>query len=84
LLRVQSATASSCRTDEVGAEDLPQIVGRAIYQTASGREILQTPLITSDIIQTTLAPYIVKKEVAQFEKAIKQPRRTDIVTFEAL
>ena len=82
--RVQSATASRVVLDEVGAEDLPQIVGRAIYQTASGREILQTPLITSDIIQRTLAPYTVKKEVAQIEKTIKQPRRTDLVTFKAL
>ncbi|MGE6487739.1 FtsK/SpoIIIE domain-containing protein [Paenisporosarcina sp. NPDC076898] len=82
--RVQSATASRVVLDETGAEDLPQIVGRAIYQTAAGREILQTPLITSDIIQTTLAPYIVKKEVPTVEKAIEQPRRTDTVTFETL
>lgn len=83
--RVQSATASRVVLDETGAENLPQIKGRAIYQTADGREILQTPLITSEIIQTTLAPYIVKKEVTPIEtETIEQPRRTDTVTFEAL
>lgn len=82
--RVQSATASRVVLDETGAEELPQIVGRAIYQTAAGREILQTPLITSDIIQTTLAPYIVKKEVRFEKETVKQPRRTDTVTFETI
>lgn len=81
--RVQSATASRVVLDEVGAEDLPQIVGRAIYQTADGREILQTPLITSEIIQITLAPYIIKKEVVRLEKAaVNQSLGTDTVSFE--
>jgi len=79
--RVQSATASRVVLDEAGAELIPQIKGRAIYQTADKREILQTPLITSEIIQTTLAPHI-RKEVAKVEKeTVKQPRRTDTVTF---
>jgi len=83
--RVQSAVASRVILDEGGAENLPEIVGRAIYQTASKREVLQTPLITSEIITNTLTPYIVKKEVARIEKeTVKQPRRVDSVSFETL
>lgn len=81
--RVQSATASRVVLDETGAELLPQIKGRAIYQTADKREIVQTPLITNEIIQKTLVPYIVeKKEVIRLEKeTVEQPRGTDTVTF---
>lgn len=82
--RVQSATASRVVLDESGAELLPQIKGRAIYQTADKREILQTPLITTEIIQTTLATHI-RKEITPIAKETpKQPRRTDTVTFETL
>lgn len=82
--RVQSATASRVVLDETGAENLPQIKGRAIYQTADKREILQTPLITNEIIQKTLAPYTIeKKEEIRLEKETVEPeRRTDTVTFE--
>ncbi len=82
--RVQSAVASRVVLDEVGAEDLPEIVGRAIYQTASKREILQTPLITSEVIQNVIAPYIeVKaKEDVLLEKTVERPRRRSFVTFE--
>ena len=79
--RVQSATASRVVLDETGAENLPQIKGRAIYQTADKREILQTPLMTSEIILNTLSPYIKKKEM-RFEKETIEPSRgTDFVTF---
>lgn len=82
--RVQSAIASRVVLDTAGAELLPEIVGRAIYQTASKREILQTPLITPEIIQRTTEPYIVeKKEAIVLEKAeVKQPRRIDTLVFE--
>lgn len=81
--RVQSATASRVVLDETGAENLPQIKGRAIYQTADKREILQTPLISSEIIQDTITPYIVEKEENILDKETVEPsRRTDIVTFE--
>lgn len=82
--RVQSAVASRVVLDETGAELLPPIVGRAIYQTADKREILQTPLVTSEIIRDTLAPYAVEKakEVIPFEKTIERTRRVHPVTFE--
>ncbi|KAA0944137.1 cell division protein FtsK [Sporosarcina sp. ANT_H38] len=84
--RVQSATASRVVLDETGAELLPQIKGRAIYQTADKREILQTPLITSDTIHNIITPYIEEKEikeVSRFEKeTVKLPRGTNTVTFE--
>lgn len=81
--RVQSATASRVVLDETGAELLPQIKGRAIYQTADKREILQTPIITSEIIKNTILPHIVEKEVIKLEKEkVERTRRTDAVTFE--
>lgn len=49
--RVQSGTASRVVLDSDGAESLPKIKGRAIYQTADKRTIVQTPLITPEIIQ---------------------------------
>lgn len=78
--RVQSAVASRVVLDSEGAELLPQIRGRAIYQTADKREILQTPLITSDIIQNTITPYIVEKNIKE-EKQVERTRRTNLVTF---
>lgn len=83
--RVQSATASRVVLDETGAELLPQIKGRAIYQTADKREILQTPIISTELIRETLAPHYVKKEAITLEKSPVEPtRRIDTVTFEAL
>lgn len=83
--RVQSEVASRVVLDGGGADLLPEIVGRAIYQTASNREILQTPLVTSALINETLTPHYVKKEAITLEKAdLKPTPRIDTVTFEAL
>ncbi|MGE7091701.1 FtsK/SpoIIIE domain-containing protein [Lysinibacillus sp. NPDC048646] len=79
--RVQSATASRVVLDETGAESLPQIKGRAIYQTADKREILQTPLITSDVIQSTILPHVLKEEEINEKETFVKQGRTDIVTF---
>ncbi|MGG1679875.1 FtsK/SpoIIIE domain-containing protein [Neobacillus sp. NRS-1170] len=46
--RVQNGTASRVVLDSDGAEQLPQIKGRAIFQTADKRTIIQTPVITSE------------------------------------
>ncbi|WP_102693816.1 FtsK/SpoIIIE domain-containing protein [Rummeliibacillus pycnus] len=78
--RVQSATASRVVLDETGAELLPMIKGRAIYQTADRREILQTPLISSEIINETITPHKEAQKVAI--KKVEPARRTNTVTFE--
>ncbi|MEK3976031.1 FtsK/SpoIIIE domain-containing protein [Psychrobacillus sp. FSL K6-1267] len=80
--RVQSEVASRVVLDSGGADKLPQIVGRAIYQTADKREILQTPYISSNIIKTTIAPHIIEKEVLPFEEEFKPQGRRNIITFE--
>lgn len=84
--RVQSAVASRVVLDSEGAEMLPQIKGRAIYQTADKREIVQTPLITEDIICSSIKPHIVEKvkEGESIEKAAISTQRADIITFETL
>ncbi len=79
--RVQSGVASRVVLDAEGAEALPMVKGRAIYQMADKREILQTPLITPQIIHDTIQPHIFAKGERIEETAI-QPRRTDTVTFE--
>ncbi len=79
--RVQSAVASRVVLDTEGAEALPMIKGRAIYQTADKREILQTPLITPQIIHDIIQPHIITKG-ERVEETVIQPRRTDTVTFE--
>jgi len=79
--RVQSAVASRVVLDAEGAETLPMVKGRAIYQTADKREILQTPLITSEIIRETIKPHIIEKG-DRVEKTVIEPRRTDIITIE--
>ncbi|MGE6515219.1 FtsK/SpoIIIE domain-containing protein [Lysinibacillus sphaericus] len=79
--RVQSSTASRVALDETGAELLPQIKGRAIYQTADKREILQTPLITSNEIQSTILPFYLREAENDEKEIIVKQRRTDIVTF---
>jgi len=80
--RVQSETASRVALDDSGAELLPQIRGRAIYQTAEGRYTLQTPLITSDIIHETIRPHIVIKEVHDEKEDLIEAGGTNTVTFE--
>lgn len=79
--RVQSAVASRVVLDAEGAETLPMVKGRAIYQTADKRDILQTPLITSDIIHDTIQPHIVEKGERVEEAAVIE-RREHSVTFE--
>ncbi len=79
--RVQSAVASRVVLDAEGAESLPMIKGRAIYQTADKRETLQTPLITPQIIHDIIQPHIVTKGEHVEETTIIK-RREHPVTFE--
>jgi DNA segregation ATPase FtsK/SpoIIIE, S-DNA-T family len=78
--RVQSGTASRVVLDSDGAEALPKIKGRAIYQMADERVIVQTPLITQEEIKKNITPYIVpKKEDLQNETPEQKARRNSIV-----
>jgi DNA segregation ATPase FtsK/SpoIIIE, S-DNA-T family len=78
--RVQSGVASRVVLDTEGAEALPQIKGRAIYQTADKRIMVQTPLITQEIIKETINPHI--KEAKHIETT-DQPARKDTLVIEA-
>jgi len=75
--RVQSGTASKVVLDGEGAENLPEIKGRAIYQTADKKIIVQTPKVTSNIIKTTIKPYI--KEVKPVEAVKPAPRSNTVI-----
>lgn len=79
--RVQSAVASRVVLDAEGAEQIPQIKGRAIYQTADKREILQTPLITLDNIQSTILPHLIEKEDMHEEETSQSTTRESTLTF---
>ena len=58
--RLQTDTASQVVLDESGAEKLPFIKGRAIYQI-DRKFIVQTPFIENDFIDRTIRPHIVIK-----------------------
>ncbi|MED0894865.1 FtsK/SpoIIIE domain-containing protein [Aneurinibacillus migulanus] len=80
--RVQNGTASRVVLDETGAEELPEVKGRAIYQTADRRRILQTPMIETKIIHQAIMPHIVikarKEPVNEVKNKPDGETRTDI------
>jgi DNA segregation ATPase FtsK/SpoIIIE, S-DNA-T family len=86
--RVQSGTASRVVLDEVGAEELPQIKGRAIFQSAEKRLVLQTPLISSNVIRSIVEQHITEKQeekTHEIEKAgIGSKTRTDSLIIEEI
>lgn len=65
--------------DEGGAEELPEIEGRAIFRRVKNH-IVQTPYIEESEINRIIKPHIVKKE----EKNVKQQARADSFKFEIL
>lgn len=69
--RVQSAVASRVILDSEGAESLPQIKGRAIYQTADRKEILQTPFVRPEAIQNVIDSHEKKISVDDKEPSIR-------------
>jgi S-DNA-T family DNA segregation ATPase FtsK/SpoIIIE len=78
--RVQTGIASRVVLDSEGAESLPDIKGRAIYQTAKERVIIQTPLITPEIIQETITPFITpNKGGKHIEKSERETRKNTLV-----
>jgi DNA segregation ATPase FtsK/SpoIIIE, S-DNA-T family len=58
---LDSATASMTVLDKGGAENLPEIPGRGIYKEVK-QTILQTPLMSNELINQLIQPFIVKKE----------------------
>ncbi|MGG1676651.1 FtsK/SpoIIIE domain-containing protein [Neobacillus sp. NRS-1170] len=80
--RVQSGTASRVVLDSDGAENLPEIKGRAIYQMADKRIIIQTPHITQDIIQETITPIIIPTKGGKPLEKIERETRKNVVKFE--
>lgn len=66
--RVQDGTASNVILNGEGAEKLPDIRGRAIWQTPVHKYILQTPLISSTVIQQAIEKYIVEKTTEEVKK----------------
>lgn len=82
--RVQTTIASNVILDNPGAENLPKVRGRAIYQTADGSFTLQTPLITPEEIEKAIDGNIVIKEVKPIEQTIDSTPRANPVTFETL
>jgi DNA segregation ATPase FtsK/SpoIIIE, S-DNA-T family len=58
---VQSEIASRVILDQQGAEQLPDIKGRAIWLTPSRKYTLQTFLINSEVINQVISPYIITK-----------------------
>ncbi|MEH7484759.1 FtsK/SpoIIIE domain-containing protein [Neobacillus drentensis] len=80
--RVQSGTASRVVLDTEGAEALPKIVGRAIYQMADERVIVQTPLITQEDIEETIKPFIVPNKGGLVQDEPKRKARKNLVEFE--
>ncbi|CAH1208208.1 hypothetical protein PAECIP111891_03176 [Paenibacillus allorhizoplanae] len=58
--KLQTDTASQVVLDESGAEKLPFVKGRAIYQT-DRKYIVQTPFIENQFIDRIIRPYITIK-----------------------
>ncbi|MBT2725134.1 MULTISPECIES: FtsK/SpoIIIE domain-containing protein [unclassified Bacillus (in: firmicutes)] len=57
---LDSATASMAVLDKGGAENLPEVQGRAIYKNVS-QSIIQTPLIDNKDISSLIQPFIIDK-----------------------
>ncbi|CAN7362627.1 FtsK/SpoIIIE domain-containing protein [Paenibacillus sp. LjRoot56] len=83
--KLQTDTASRVVLDEGGAEDLPFIKGRGIYQT-DRKHIVQTPFIQNDFIDKTIKPHIIikaRKEVQDAEQTTRTDRDDSLVIEDA-
>ncbi|MBT2729450.1 cell division protein FtsK [Bacillus sp. ISL-75] len=77
---LDSATASMTVLDKGGAENLPEIQGRAIYKNVS-QTILQTPLIDNKDISNLIQPFIIDKG-GQVHETPKQKTGTNTFKLE--
>ncbi|PEZ47051.1 cell division protein FtsK [Priestia megaterium] len=74
--RVQNGTASNVVLNGEGAEKLPDIKGRAIWQTPTKKFILQTPLINSTVIHQAIEKYIVEKTKEEVNESANENTKT--------
>jgi S-DNA-T family DNA segregation ATPase FtsK/SpoIIIE len=80
--RVRNGTASRVVLDEAGAEDLPMIKGRAIYQLADQKKIVQTPLMEEEFIKENIRPHIEMKARAEDERTERKKSGDDPIVTE--
>jgi DNA segregation ATPase FtsK/SpoIIIE, S-DNA-T family len=73
--KLQTGIASRAVLDQEGAESLPFIRGRAIYQT-DRNHIVQTPYITNDFINETIKPNITFKARKERKEVNEHPEKT--------
>lgn len=79
--RLETNAQSRAVLDEGGAEELPEIEGRAIFRRVKNY-IVQTPYIKEKEIKRIITPHINIR--AKEESNVKQSPRTDTIKFEAL
>nr|WP_272893719.1 FtsK/SpoIIIE domain-containing protein [Heyndrickxia oleronia] len=80
--KLRDAIASRVVLDESGAEKLP-LPGRAIYKTPDGTQIVQTPFITNEQIESMIKPHIVfkprKEQSYEYRKGEKNRSNSFII-----
>jgi len=80
--RVQSGTASKVVLDEVGAEELPDIRGRAIFQRGADRYTVQVYLVGETDIENTIEKHRRKPHEHIELETIEHETREDFTLFE--
>lgn len=80
--RVQSGVASKVVLDTVGAEELPDIKGRAIFQRGADRFTVQTYRVSENQIRNTIENNKKNSMEVVYHELIEPKTREDIVIFE--
>lgn len=79
--KLRDAVASRVVLDESGAESLP-LPGRAIYKTPEGTQIVQTPFIDNEQIDSRIKPHIVIKARKEDDNEHREGKEDRAITFE--
>lgn len=79
--RVQSGVASKVVLDETGAEELPDIKGRAIFQRGANRYVVQTYLVSEKHIENTIKTHRREQHGDTIIEVIKSESTTGEDTF---